>query len=68
MTNGLVRYEAARIALREAKDVDEVKDIHDKVEAIRAYARQANDIEMVSWATKIKLQAIRRMGELLKEG
>lgn len=61
----LVKYEAARIALLEAKSVDEAKDIHDKAEAIRAYARQANDNEMVSWASEIKLRAMRRMGELL---
>ncbi len=68
MTGSLVRYEAARIALREAKSVDEAKDIRDKADAVRAYARQANDTEMVSWASEIKLRAMRRMGELLKEG
>lgn len=68
MNSGLVRYEAARVALREARAVDEAKDIHDKAEAVRAYARQVNDTEMVSWASEIKLRAMRRMGELLKEG
>ena len=63
----LVRYEAARVALKEARRVDEAKDIHDKAEAVRAYARQVNDTEMVSWASEIKLRAMRRMGELLKE-
>jgi len=67
MTDKLVRYEAARIALREAKEVDEAKDIHDKADAVRAYARQAKDTEMVSWASEIKLRAMRRMGELLAE-
>ena len=64
----LVRYEAARVALKEARRVDEAKDIHDKAEAVRAYARQVNDTEMVSWASEIKLRAMRRMGELLKNG
>ena len=66
MNSGLVKYEAARVALKEARRVDEAKDIHDKAEAVRAYARQVNDTEMVSWASEIKLRAMRRMGELLK--
>lgn len=61
----LVRYEAARTALMEAKSIDEVKDIRDKAEAMRAYAKQAKDLDMQNWAAEIRIRAERKLGEML---
>jgi len=44
--------------------VDEVKDVKDKAEALRLYARQANDRDLECWTAEIKLRAVRRIGEL----
>lgn len=63
----LVRYEAARTALAEAHSVDEVKDIRDKAQAMAAYAKQANDTELVWLASEIKIRAERKCGELSAE-
>ncbi len=61
----LVKYEAARQALAEAHTFDEVKQLRNKAEAMRAYAFQAGDHEFAFWAGEIKLRAERKAGELL---
>lgn len=61
----LLRYDAACHALSLAKSVDEAKDIRDKSEAIRAYARQAKNKVLEIDAVEIRIRAERRLGELL---
>lgn len=66
MTN-LIKYDSARFALQQAVEIDEVKDIRDKAQAMAAYARQANDTQLVEWATEIKVRAERKAGQMLSD-
>ena len=63
----LVRYEHACKALAAATSIDEVKDIRDKSEALRAYAHQAQNRDMELDATEIRIRAERRLGEMIQE-
>lgn len=64
----LVHYDKMRMALMQAHEVDEVKDIRDKAEALRQYARQAGEsLENQNMIAEIKLRAERRAGELLRD-
>lgn len=67
MTIQLVQYDQACRALAAAHAVDEVKDIRDKAEAIRSYARQANNRALEIEAAEIRFRAERRIGELMED-
>jgi phage N-6-adenine-methyltransferase len=62
---GLVRYDAACRALAAAKSIDEVKEIHNQSEAMRAYAKQAKNKQLEIDASEIRFRAERRIGELM---
>lgn len=64
----LVKFNEAYHALMVAKSIDEVKEIRDKVEALRLYLKQQGEsLEMQNACAEIKLRAERRAGELLAE-
>lgn len=68
MDTALVKFEAAKRALAEARNIDEVKLVRDQAEALRLYVRQQGEsLEMQNDIAEIKLRAERRAGELLAE-
>lgn len=64
----LVKLDAARRALEEASTLQEIKEIRDQAEAIKAYLKAAEySLEMQNQAAETKLRAERKGGELLKQ-
>ena len=64
----LVKLDAARRALAEASTLQEIKEIRDQAEAIKAYVKAAGySLEMQNQAAETKLRAERKGGELLKQ-
>ena len=67
-TGLLVHFDRARQELELASSIDEVKQIRDRAEALRHYARQQGlSLEMQNRCAEIKLRAERRAGEILAE-
>lgn len=60
-------YEAAKIALAACVRADELADVADKSAALAAYAAMAKDPALENYARRIRLRAVRRMGELLAD-
>ena len=66
--NQLAHFKKAKRELALVTRIDEVKEIRDKAEALRVYAKQAGEsLEMQNNCAEIKIRAERRAGELLKE-
>jgi len=64
----LVHFNRAKQELALATKIDEVKEIRDRAEALRVYAKQAGEtLEMQNQCAEIKIRAERRAGELLRE-
>lgn len=63
----LIKYDAACRALAEAKSLDEIQNIRDKAEAVRAYGRVAKNKALEIDAAEIRLRAERKYGQALAE-
>ena len=64
----LEKWNALRSAIVEAKTVDEVKNIRDKAQVMKAYAKQIGEsLECQNDISEIKIRAEHRVGEMLLE-
>jgi len=63
--NALAPFDAARKALAACVSIDVAKDIRDRSERLKVYARQVKDTGLMADATEIRLRSERRLGELL---
>jgi hypothetical protein len=61
----LILYSAACRAIQAARSTDECKDIADRAEAARSYAKMAKNRELEIDAAEIRIRAERRLGEIL---
>lgn len=63
----LPRYERMCKAIAVCHRIDEVKSIHDKAAALRAYSRQLHNKDAEIQFAEIKVRAERRCGQLMEE-
>jgi len=67
-SNEIMHLDRAKRELALANSIDEVKEIHDRAEALRNYAKAADlSLEMQNLCAELRLRAERKAGELLKE-
>jgi N6-adenosine-specific RNA methylase IME4 len=67
-TTQLATIDQARQLLEQAATVGEVKDVRDRAEALRQYARQASlGLELQNTCAELKVRAERKAGEMLAE-
>lgn len=66
MATALIKFDEAKRALAVATSIDEVREIRNQAEALRAYHRQSRDsLHMQNQCAEIKIRAERRGGEIL---
>jgi 16S rRNA G966 N2-methylase RsmD len=63
----LILYDKMKLAIEKCHSIDEIKNIRDRAEALRQYAKVAGDSEATNKCAAIKIRAERRAGELLSE-
>lgn len=64
----IARLDAARLALSEARTIQDTKKILDVAAAAEIYAkRQKLSDENIAFANEVKIEALRQLGEFLKE-
>lgn len=63
----LIKYDAACRAIADCVNTDEIKNILNHAEAIRAASRMAKNRELEVQAAEIRFRAERRLGELIAE-
>jgi hypothetical protein len=67
LSSDLIVYDEACRAIAKAVSVDEVKSIRDKSEAMRAYAKQAMNLQLETDASEIRFRAERRLGKMIAD-
>lgn len=66
-STGLIKYDAACLAIAAAKSIDEVKQIRNAGAALSAYAKIAKNKQLEADAAEIRIRAERRVGQMMAE-